>query len=464
MVVGEMADRVDLLVIGGGPGGYTAAKHAASLGASVLLVDSAGVDGLGGSCLHVGCIPSKALIEVGAARHRGPEFARHGIFPTQQLPAVDMAAFQQWKGGLVGQLAAQIAASLKHAGVVVESGAVRFSGPRRAVIQNGSGTARFVEFDRAVIATGSRPAALPSLAVDQRRILDSTGILALAHVPVSVTMVGAGYIGVELGIALAKLGSVVTLVESADRILAGAPQSAVKPVLRRLDELGVTVLTGHSVRDIDDAGVTVCNGEGRSGHVDAEIIGVAVGRVANTDELGLAAADIELGPHGLLKVDMSCRITPHIAAIGDVTPGPALAHRASSQAIVAAEALCGKDSRYEPAAIPAVIFCDPEVAYAGVTAEEANQRGMAVRSVSFPMKASGRARTLDQFDGATTLVVERDGGRVVGAQVVGPHASEIIGQCVLAIEMEATAADVVMTVLPHPTIAESISDAAMLVG
>ncbi|WP_396911565.1 dihydrolipoyl dehydrogenase [Mycolicibacterium sp.] len=460
MVVGEMADRVDLLVVGGGPGGYTAAKHAATLGASVLLVDSAGTQGLGGSCLHVGCIPSKALIEVAGARRRVPEFGRLGIFTDAAEPEVDMGAFQSWKGEFVEQLTGQIATAMKQARVVVQEGTVRLSSTHRAVIQNDSGTPRFVEFDRAIIATGSRPATLPGLEVDQRRILDSTGLLALTTVPRSIVVVGAGYIGIELGTALAKLGAKVTMVEAGDRVLPGVPKAAIKPVLKRLAQLGVSVLTASQVRNVDDTGVNVVCAENDLRHLAAEMVGVTVGRVPNTDELGLASADVAVGARGLIDVDASCRARPHIAAVGDVTPGPALAHRAIAQARVAAEALCGKDTHFDAMAIPAVVFSDPEVAYVGLTAEDGIAQGIEVRTVSFPIKASGRARTLNETSGSTTLTVESGTDRILGAQIVGPHASEIIGHCALAIEMDATATDLALTILPHPTMSETVMDAA----
>jgi dihydrolipoamide dehydrogenase len=445
-VVGEFADQADLVVIGGGPGGYVAALRAAQLGREVTLVEREGPAGLGGACLHVGCIPSKALIELADAAERTRAPAPAGL--RVDGVSVSLGAFQAWRAELCAGLAQGVGGLLSRAGVRVVHGEARFNRPDRIAIRTPEDQAVFLEFESAVVATGSAPVAMPALPFDGERVLDSTGALALTEVPASVAVVGAGYIGLELGTALAKLGSKVTIVEALDRVLPAVDASLTAPVLRRLAALGVEVRTGTA------AGAELLG--------EAELVVVAVGRSPNTRELGLAAAGVPVGPDGLVRVGEDLRATERIAAIGDVVAGPALAHKASAEAVVAAEALSGRRAAFDPMAIPVVVFTDPEVATVGLTEAEARAQGMDARAATFPLAASGRAGTLGARDGFTRVVADAATDRVVGVHVVGPHASELIAGGALAIELLASPGDVAGTIHPHPTLSEGLREAAEL--
>jgi dihydrolipoyl dehydrogenase len=457
-VVGEFADQVDLLVIGGGPGGYTAALRAARLGREVTLVEREGTEGLGGVCLHVGCIPSKALIELADAAHRAREPAVGGL--RVDGAHVSMPGFQAWRAELCGGLARGVAGRLEGAGVRVLHGEARFNRPDRVAVRTPGDRVTFLEFADAIVATGSRPLALPDLPFDGERVLDSTGALALTALPASVVVVGGGYVGLELGTALAKLGSHVTVVEATDRVLPAVDGALTRPVLRRLDALGVDVLLSTVARRLDGDALVVDGPDGER-RVEAERVVVAVGRRAETDELGLAAAGITSAAGGLLAVGADRRAAPHIAAIGDVVAGPALAHKATAEARVAAEALCGRPAAFDPMAIPVVAFTDPEVAGVGLTEDAARAAGLEPRVVTLPLSASGRAAILGARDGFTRLVADAATDRVVGVHLAGPHASELASGAALAVELMAAPEDVAGTIHPHPTIGESLHDAAL---
>ena len=459
MVVGELAESVDLLVLGGGPGGYVAAIRAAQLGRRVTLVDDAGPDALGGVCLQVGCIPSKALIELAATTERVRAMEAMGL--TVDGAGVSLERFQAWRGELCLGLARAVGDLLAAGDVTVVHGRARFNRPDRVAVRTAAGRARFLEFEHAIVATGSRSIELPGLPFDGERVLDSTAALALTAVPESVAVVGAGYIRLELGTVLAKLGAQVTVVEALDRILPTVDAALTRPVLRRLDALGVDLRLSTTAERLAGATLVVRDAGGEHA-VAAERVVVAVGRVPNTDDLGLAAAGVSVGPDGLVAVGEDGRVTPRIAAIGDVVAGPALAHKASAEGIVAAEALSGRPAAFEPAAIPAVIFTDPEIGTVGLTEAEARDEGMDVRTATFPLAASGRAATLGATDGFTRLVVDAATDRVVGVHVVGPHASELVAGATLAVELMASPEDLAGTIHPHPTLSESLHEAAEL--
>ncbi len=460
MVVGELAESVDLLVVGGGPGGYVAAIRAAQLGRQVTLVDEAGPDGLGGVCLQVGCIPSKALIELAATAQHVTEMEAMGL--TVDGARVSLERFQGWRRELCLGLARSVGRLLAQGKVTLVHGRARFNRPDRVAVRTAGDEVQFLEFEHAIIATGSSPMELPGLPFDGERVLDSTGALALADVPESVAVMGAGYIGLELGTALAKLGARVTVVEALDRVLPTVDVALTRPVLRRLQALGVELRLATTAERLEDDQLVVRDAEGEHG-VPAQRVVVAVGRVPNTGDLGLAAAGIAVGAGGLIPVAEDMRATPRIAAIGDVVAGPALAHKASAEAAVAAEALNGRPAAFEPAAIPAVIFTDPEIGTVGLTEAEAREQGMDVRTATFPLAASGRAATLGAADGFTLLVVDAAGERVVGVHAVGPHASELVAGATLAIELMASPEDLAGTIHPHPTLSESLHEAAELV-
>jgi dihydrolipoamide dehydrogenase len=457
MVVGEIAEAVDLLVVGGGPAGYAAALRGAQRGRDVLVIDRDGEDGVGGVCLRAGCIPSKALIEMADVAERAAGYATAGLSVGER--SVDLGAFQAHKARIVGELTGGVRSLLAAAGVRVLAGDLRFTRPDQAVVRTPAGRAAFVEFRDVVIATGSRPAVLPHLVPDGVHVLDSTGALDLPELPATVAVVGAGYIGVELGTALAKLGSSVTLVEMAERILPEIDVALTRPVARRLDELGVTVLTGARAGEHRGTILHVRSGD-RDVEVKADVVIVAVGRRPNTDELGLDRLGVTPGDDGLLHVAPDRTLRPHVAAVGDVTPGPALAHKGYAEAPVAVDALCGDRVTFQPAAIPAVVFADPEIATVGLSDAAARAEGLDPVVTTIPMAGNGRALTLRAPRGTVQLVSEAGTGLVLGLHVVGPHASELVAEGTVAIEMGATVEDLADTVHVHPTVGEQVQEAA----
>lgn len=459
MVVGEMPDGVDFLVVGGGPGGYVAALTAAHLGRKVVLVDAAGHAGLGGVCVNVGCIPSKALIEMADSVQSRKSWSTRGLVYAE--PIVDMAAFQEWKSTVVSDLNGGVRSLLKRANVEVLSGHFRFTRADQGAVEHLNGPPSHIQFKSCVLATGSRPAQLPILAHDGRRILNSTDVLAFTELPKSVAIVGGGYIGIELGTALAKLGVAVSIIEAEPHLLPTLDKSVSEPITKRLRQLGVSVHTSTTATGDDGSHLHVENAAGAEA-LDVEAIVVAVGRVPNTDDIGLDALGVSPNSRGLLEVRANRLLTPRVAAIGDITPGPALAHKASAEAKVAVEALSGLSASFEPLTLSTVVFSDPEVAITGMSLEEAQIAGYDVDSATFPMSASGRARTFDDNVGFTQWIFEKETGVVLGAQIVGAHATELISEAALAIEMGANLEDISATIHPHPTMSETLSEAAEL--
>jgi dihydrolipoamide dehydrogenase len=459
MVVGEFADAVDLLVLGGGPGGYAAAIRAAQLGREVTLVERAGPAGLGGVCLQVGCIPSKALIELADAAQRTRDMRDAGL--GSDGVSVSLERFQAWRGELCAGLARGVGRLLSDGGVRIVHGEARFNRADRVAVRTPDDRVVFFEFEHAIVATGSRPVALPGLPFDGERVLDSTAALALTAVPSSLAVVGAGYIGLELGTALAKLGARVTVVEALDRVLPTVDASLTAPVLRRLRALGADVRLRSTAQALDDGALLIAGPEGED-RIAAERVVVAVGRTPNTDALGLAEAGIDVGADGLIAVGEDMRATERIAAVGDVVAGPALAHKATAEAAVAAEALSGRPAAFDARAIPVVIFTDPELGSVGLTEGQAGDAGLDPVVADFPLAASGRAGTLRARDGFTRIVADAATDRVVGVHIVGPHASELVAGGALAIELMAAPGDVAATIHPHPTLSEGLREAAEL--
>ena len=459
MVVGEFADAVDLLVLGGGPGGYVAAIRAAQLGRKVTLVERGGAAGLGGVCLHVGCIPSKALIELADAAQRTRDLHAAGL--SVDDVAVSLERFQGWRGELCAGLTRGVGRLLDAGEVRVVHGEARFNRADRVAVRTPGDRVAFFEFEHAIVATGSRPVALPGLPFDGERVLDSTGALALTAIPESVAVVGAGYIGLELGTALAKLGARVTVVEALDRVLPTVDASLTAPVLRRLRALGVDLRLRSTVQGLQSGALVVAGPDGEQ-RVEADCVVVAVGRVPNTGDLGLAEAGVRVGADGLIEVGEDMRANERIAAVGDVVAGPALAHKATAEAAVAAEALSGRPAAFDARAIPVVIFTDPEIGSVGLSEAQARDAGLDPVVASFPLAASGRAGTLRARDGFTQIVADAATDRVVGVHVVGPHASELVAGGALAIELMAAPGDVAGTIHPHPTLSEGLREAAEL--
>jgi dihydrolipoamide dehydrogenase len=456
MVAGEIARPVDLLVLGGGPGGYTAAARAVELGRDVVLVESGQ---LGGTCLNVGCIPSKALITLAHDLQRARHRAAAGTGLVGEV-GVDLPAGQRWMGEVVGRLRDGVGTLLR--GVELVHGTGRFIGRDRVAVE-AEDHVEHLQFRDAIIATGSRPAELAALPVDQVRILDSTGALALAALPDDLVVVGGGYIGIELGTAYANLGSRVTIVEAADRILGEFDDDGVDVVRRRLDELGVAVHTRTTVAADEGTAVVIESTSGKE-RIAASHVLVAVGRRPNTDDLQLEDAGLATAAGGRIAIDEQRRTAvPTIFAIGDVTDGPALAHKAYAEGRVAAEAMCGMPSAFDQL-VPLIAFCEPELAAVGVTEGVARADGRSVVIGKGTFGINGRALTLEQPAGLVKLVVDPVGGFVIGGQVAGPSASELIAELTVAVECALRLEDLVGAIHPHPTLGEAIVEAARAAG
>ena len=451
MVVGEVASSTDVLVIGAGPGGYAAALRAAQLGKRVTLVEK---DRVGGTCLNVGCIPSKMLIHAANIAGLGEEAAVVGV-DLEASP--DMERIQQHIAEVVGGLTSGVDSLLSAAGVDRVSGVARFTKENRSAVVSGE-LVRHFEFEEAIVATGSRPAELSELPFDGQRTLDSTGALALERVPSSLAVVGGGYIGVELGTAFAKLGAKVTVIELCDRLLPLLDASLGAVVERRLRALGVEILLGSQAKEMTESGLRVSH-RGEDVAVAAEKILVAVGRVPRTDDLGLQAAGARVDAQGRVIVDEARRAARHVLAIGDLTAGPALAHKATAEAEVAALTAAGRRAAFDPATVPEIVFSDPEVASVGLTIAQAEEMGCHPRHFRFPLTASSRARAVAAPLGHVEVVADQE-DTILGVHMAGPHVSELAGEAALAVEMGASLEDLALTIHPHPTLSEALGEAA----
>ena len=460
MVVGNVPEAVDLVVAGGGPGGYVAALHAARQGRQVTVVDTQGEQGLGGVCLRTGCIPSKTLIETADLFHRSAQGAVRGIVAA---PRFEAARFQEFKSGIVTRLTGGVRQLLEQAGVKVLQGQLSLADSRTAVVNRGAAAAaQFLQYKDLVFATGSSPIGLSQLPFDGEAVVDSSGALAFGALPDTAVIVGGGYIGLEIGTAWAKLGVKGTIVEMADRVLPAMDEEIALVVQRQLTALGVELRCGYQAAGFDGDALQLENEAGESRTVLANQVVVAVGRRPNTAELGLHKIGVRPAENGLLPVAPDRRLAEHVSAIGDITPGPALAHKASAEAEVAIDALCGKRVAFEPLAIPAVVFSDPEVAVAGLGKSAARELGIEIHESSFPLAASGRAATLGEKNGFARIISDPGDGAVLGVQLVGPHASDMIAEAVVAIEMGVSVEDLALCIHPHPTLSEQIAEAAHL--
>ncbi len=455
MVMGDLGRDVDVVVVGGGPGGYSAAFRCAELGLETVVVDAD--QQLGGACLYEGCIPSKALLHVAAvlgeverAREFGVDFG---------APRISLDPLRKWKTErVIGKLARGLASVARSKGVEVIGGRAVFEGSRELRVEGDA--PQTLRFTHGVIATGSRPSPLPGIALDSDRVMDSTAALALPDVPERLLVVGGGYIGLELGQVYAALGSRVVLVEMLDGLLPGVDRDLVQPLARRCDQLFAEVRVGTRLTALRVAGETV---EASYGDVTATFdrVLVAVGRRAATEGLGLQHTDVRPDVRGVITVDEHGRTAdPHLYAVGDVTGEPMLAHRAMRQGKVVAEVIAGRPAAFDNVVVPAVVFTDPEVAWCGLTESEAQRAGRAVKVARFSWAASGRATTLGRSDGLTKLVADAESGRVLGVGIVGPGAGELIAEGALAVEAALTVEDVAATIHTHPTLAETLMEAA----
>ena len=459
----EETIRVEALVIGAGPGGYVAGIRLGQLKKKALVVEK---DKPGGICLNVGCIPSKALINASKIFDKIRHGADIGILADN--PRVDMAKMQAWKCDVVSKLTGGVKTLLKANGCDYRTGVARFVSRNTVelVAPDGKGKTT-ITADHIVIATGSRPIEIPGFKFDGNRIVDSTGALDFASVPERFVVIGGGYIGIEIGTLYAKLGSKVTVVEALPAILPGNDPDIVQLVARKLKKLGVEVVTGAKAKSWAEkngrAEVTIdVGGEagGKIQTIEADKVLVAVGRRPNSEGLGLEEIGVKI-ERGFVPVDRQLRTNvPGIYAIGDVAGQPMLAHKASHEAEVVAEVIAGHKAEMDVRAIPSVIFSDPEVASVGISAEEATKKGRAVKVGKFPFAALGRAIANADTDGFVKVVIDADSKEVLGIQVVGNGASDVIAEAALAIEMGALADDLSLTIHAHPTLPEAIMEAA----
>ncbi|HEX2482507.1 MAG TPA: dihydrolipoyl dehydrogenase [Methylomirabilota bacterium] len=459
--MGELPREADLVVLGGGPGGYAAAFRAADLGLDTVLVEARSA--LGGECLHVGCIPSKALLGIAALVHDAAEAAEAGV--TFGPARVDAPKLRAWTQRSIDRLAQGLAGLAKARGIDVLAGHGRFERDGSVRVAREDAPPATLHFKHAIVATGSRPAALPGLDVGPR-VWDSTAALSLPSTPARLLVVGGGYIGLELGSVYAALGAEVTVVELLDGLLPGVDRDLVAPLARRLGKRFKQVLLGTKLTGMREAGSAVTvelTGEGAPAHLEVDQVLVAVGRRPFTDDIGLEHTRAARDARGFIVVDAQRRSAdPRVFAIGDAAGEPMLAHKAIAEGLVAAEAAAGHRVAFEPLTIPAVVFTDPEVAWCGLTEADARARGVEARAVKVPWSASGRAVAMGRSDGLTKLVFEIASGRLLGVGLVGPHAGDLLAEGVLAVEMGAVAEDLAGTIHTHPTLSETLGEAAEL--
>ena len=454
--------HVPVVVLGGGPGGYAAAFLAADLGMQVAIIERD--ERLGGTCLLRGCIPSKALLHVGRVLSEAREMEEWGIHFAK--PNVDIDALRARKDKVISALTSGLAQLARRRNVTLIRGTARFTGSTTlevASVEPG-GASQTITFEHCILASGSRPSRIPAFDIGSPRVMDSTGALELADVPESLLVVGGGYIGLEMGTVYAELGSKVSVVELTDTLLPGADRDLVKPLQKRIEGLFSAIMLRTKVVKLEDTGTAVrASFEGPDGPSVQEFsrVLVAVGRRPNSDGLGLENTKAVVSPKGFVEVDGQQRTAdPHLFAIGDVCGEPMLAHRASHQGKVAVEALHGEPALFAPRAIPAVVFTDPEIAWAGLTENDLAISGQTVEISRYPWIASGRAHALGRTDGLTKILVDPETDAVLGVGIVGAGAGELIAEGVLAIEMGCSARDLMEAIHPHPTLGETLAFSA----
>ena len=448
-----------LLVIGAGPGGYTAAFRAADLGLDVILVDR--WPQLGGVCLNVGCIPSKALLHAARVIEEAESMATHGIRFAK--PEIDTEALKQWKNKIVGKLTAGLTILAKQRKVEVLRGFARFASPHRVKVRAIDGTTKLIGFEHCIIAAGSEPARIPGLP-DDPRVLDSTGALDLKGLPNRLLVIGGGIIGLEMACVYDALGSEVSVVELTDTLMPGCDRDLVRPLEKRLRARYAAVLTGTRVTGVEaqDQGLRVSFDGKNAGEPQLyDCVLCAVGRVPNGKLINAGAAGVRVDERGYVPVDRQQRTNvPHVFAIGDIVGQPMLAHKATHEGKVAAEVAAGQKRAFDARVIPSVAYTDPEIAWCGVTEAEAQAEGRKLGKGLFPWMASGRSLALNRDEGFTKLLFDPETRRIVGGGIVGSNAGDLIAEVALAIEMGAEAADIGLTIHPHPTLSETVAFAA----
>ncbi len=455
---GPVDVETGLLVLGSGPGGYTAAFRAADLGLQVTLIER--YADIGGVCLNVGCIPSKALLHTAKVIDEADEMGDCGI--QFGKPEIDTARLLDWKQKVVGRLAGGLTTLAKQRKVRVVQGVGEFVSPHHLRVVNGD-VAQVIAFEQCIIAAGSQPARIPGWPEDPR-IVDSTGALELPELPERMLVIGGGIIGLELATVYCALGVEVSVVELMDQLIPGCDQDLVRPLAKRIGKRYGQIMTGTKVVEMraDEAGIHVMF-EGKNAP-DEQIYGlvlVAVGRVPNGDKIAADEAGVEVDQRGFIRVDKQMRTNvPHIFAIGDIVGEPMLAHKATHEGKVAAEVAAGHKRAFDARVIPSVAYTDPEIAWVGLTENEAKAQGIEYGKGTFPWAASGRSLSLNRDDGMTKILFDASTKRVIGAGIVGPNAGDLIAEVALAIEMGCDAEDIGLTVHPHPTLSETIAFAA----
>jgi dihydrolipoamide dehydrogenase len=450
----------NIAVVGGGPGGYAAAFYAADLGMQVTLID----DNVnpGGVCLYVGCIPSKALLHVAAVIHEADHAKAWGVEFSK--PQIDLNRLRDFKNSVVNKLTSGLGQLSKQRKVTYIRGRAGFTNSNTLKIRLHDGGEQTLSFDNIILATGSRPAMIPGLPPSPR-IMDSTSGLELKDIPKTLLVIGGGYIGLELGTVYASLGTKVTVVEMLPQILTGADRDLVNPLAKRLEKMFSSILLNTKVVELKEVadGIKVrLEGSNLAAPEQTfEKVLVSVGRKPNTDVPGLENTRVTNTQNGFFEVDLQRRTKdPVIFAIGDIAGEPMLAHKASHEGKVAVEAIMGKKTTFEPRAIPAVVFTDPEIAWCGLTETQAQAENRTVKITRFPWAASGRAVTLDRTEGVTKLVIDPETEQVLGVGICGPSAGEMISEGVVAVEMSAVAGDLGLSIHPHPTLSETVMEAA----
>jgi len=456
-----MNDKTELAIIGGGPGGYAAAFLAADLGMNVTLIDRE--KNPGGVCLYRGCIPSKALLHAAKLLNETKEAAKWGLNFTQ--PEIDLNKLQLWKENVVSKLTNGLGFLSKQRKINYIQGTASFLNSNLLTIKKIDGTVKELKFEKAIIATGSLPAKIPSLSIDSPLVLDSTGALNLKDIPKRFLIIGGGYIGLEMATVYSALGSKVTVVEMMPNLLPGADKDLVNILTKSIkSKLEAVYLNAEVTKLMEVKSSIKVIFKGDKIETPEQIFDkvlISVGRTPVTAGLDLGNTKINIDKRGFIKVDKKRQTDdPSIYAIGDVVGGVMLAHKASAEGKAAVESIAGYKTVFEPAAIPAVVFTDPELAWTGLTETEAERKNIKVEVVRFPWPASGRAATLDRNDGLTKLIIEPGTERILGMGIVGTGAGELIGEGTLAVEMAASARDVALTIHPHPTLSETIMESA----
>jgi len=455
--------HAECLVLGSGPGGYTAAFRAADLGKQTVLVERYEI--LGGVCLNVGCIPSKALLHAAKVVDEAADMAEHGV--SFGKPKIDLDKLRGWKDGIVNKLTGGLAGLAKRRKVTVVTGTGRFVSPNEMEVDTAEGK-KLISFDAAIIAAGSQSAEIPGIPFDDPRVFTSTGALELPGIPKRMLVIGGGIIGLEMAGVYDALGSKITVVELLDQLMFGADKDLVRPLQKRIEKRYEAILLGTKIVKVEKTKKgLVATFEGRNDGKNApdpqtyDAILVAVGRTPNGNEIGADAAGVNVDERGFIAVDNQQRTNvPHIFAIGDIVGQPMLAHKATHEGKVAAEVIAGEKSGFDARVIPSVAYTDPEVAWVGLTETEAKEKGIKYGKGAFPWAASGRSLGLARDEGVTKLLFDENTHRIIGAGIVGPNAGDLIAECGLAIEMNADATDIGLSIHPHPTLSETVAFAA----